>query len=450
MALHKIKKGLDIPITGEPNQQTISNNKEVTKVALLGEDYVGMKPTMHVQVGDTVKLGQVVFSDKKIPGIKYTAPAAGKVIEINRGEKRKFLSLVIALEGNEEVTFNSYTGAQINNLEKEKVISQLVESGLWTSIRVRPFGKIANPEIVPHSLFITAMDTEPLAPSVEKILEGKIEFFKSGLFVLSKLTDGKIYICKKPDEKIPTVELNNLSVEEFSGPHPAGLPGTHIHFLDPVDTHKKVWYVNAQDVATIGELFTTGKLNVERVIALAGPKIKNPRLIKTRLGASVEELIKGELKDQNSRVISGSVLSGRKAVGVEAYLGKFHNQISAVQEGEEKKFLGWLTAGANLFSVKKVMLSGFIPGKKFEFNTALHGGRRPVVPIGSYEKVMPLDILPTYLLRSLLVKDIEEAEKLGMLELVEEDLALCTFVCPSKIDYGPILRENLNIIEKEG
>ncbi len=449
MGIYKIKKGLDLPLIGEPEQK-ISEGKPVSKIAILGRDFTGMKPTMLVQVGDKVKKGQVVFTDKKTPGIKYTAPGSGTVVEINRGEKRMFLSLVIELKGDEEVTFNSYSEAELDSLSVNEIKEQLIESGAWVSLRARPFSNVANPENIPHSIFVTAMDTEPHAPKVSKVLEGKENHFKNGLKIISKLTEGKVYLCKSPDESIPTVDLPNLSVEEFEGPHPAGLVGTHIHFLDPVSLHKVVWHISAQDVAMIGELFTTGKLNVERIISVAGPRVKNPRLVKTRIGADIEQLMESETEGENNRMISGSVLSGRHAKDVEKYLGRYHRQVSVIREGNEKKFLGWLTLGADLFSVKPVLISALFPNKKFDLSTSLNGGVRPIIPIGSYEKVMPLDILPTFLLRALAVKDIEEAEQLGALELDEEDLALCTFVSPSKNDYGVILRENLNIIQKEG
>ena len=449
MALTKIKKGLDLPISGEPVQK-IDGSKDPKKVAVIGYDYVGMKPTMLVQVGDTVKLGQVLFTDKKMPAVKYTAPGAGKVIEINRGEKRVFESLVIELSGSEEETFESYSEKQLENLTPEQVKSNLIESGLWTTIRRRPFGKVADPEASPKSIFITAMDTNPLAPDMKVILKGQENDFRNGLVVLSHLTQGKVHLCKNPDLSFDTSGLEKVRTQEFTGKHPAGNVGTHIHFIDPVDSKHFVWHVDLQDVIAIGKLFTTGKISVERIVALGGPVVNNPRLLKTRIGADLSEFLAGELKEGDNRIISGSVLSGRKADGPLLYLGRFHQQVSVVEEGRQREFLGWLSPGFNLFSVKKILASALTPSKKFAFSTALNGGPRAIVPVGSYEQVMPLDIIPTYLLRAIAVDDIEEGEKLGMLELVEEDLALCTYVCPSKIDHGANLRRNLTIIEKEG
>ncbi|MCF6269818.1 MAG: Na(+)-translocating NADH-quinone reductase subunit A [Melioribacteraceae bacterium] len=449
MANIKIKKGLDLPLNGSPKQE-ISKTILTKKVALLGDDYVGMKPTMLVSIGDEVKKGQLLFTDKKTPGVKFTALAAGKIVEINRAEKRAFKSIVIEKSGSEEITFKSYSENELTELNKKSIKENLIESGLWTSLRVRPFSKVANPATTPNSIFVTAMDTNPLAPSIEKVLEGKEKAFENGLKILDKLIEGDIFLCKTPNSKIPTINSDKLKVEEFEGPHPSGLVGTHIHFLNPVSASKKVWYINAQDVAAIGNLFTTGKIDTERVISIGGSQVKNPTLIKTEIGADLTELTNDALTDGENRIISGSVLTGHRAAGFVTYLGRYHQQVSVIEEDREKEFFGWVNPFGNKFSVKSVLISSLMPKKKMNFSTALHGGERALVPVGSYEAVMPLDILPNYLLRALAVNDIEEAEQLGCLELDEEDLALCTFVCPSKINHGENLRSNLTQIEKEG
>ncbi len=293
------------------------------------------------------------------------------------------------------------------------------------------------------------MDSNPLAPAIVKIVENKEKELAWGLTVLSRLTDGKVLVCKAPEDSVPCPPLDSLSVVSFAGPHPAGLPGTHIHYLEPVGRNRQAWYLNVQDVAAIGHLFTTGKLDVERIISLAGPSVKNPRLIKTRLGASLEDLTKDELNDGENRIISGSVFSGFNAHKETAFLGRYHQQVTALPEGRKRKFLGWLNSGVNVYSVKNLVLSRLFPGKQFNFTTASHGDRRAIVPVGAYEKIMPLDIMAVHLLKALASDDIDEAEKLGCLELDEEDLALCTFVCPSKINHGEELRRNLTLIEKE-
>jgi Na+-transporting NADH:ubiquinone oxidoreductase subunit A len=447
--LIRIKRGLNLPINGQPEQQIYPGNP-VTKVALIGPDFVGMKPDFAVAIGDTVKLGQRLFSDRKKTNIHYTAPGAGKVIEINRGEKRRFLSMVIELHGDAEITFPAYAEAHLQTLTRAKIIGQLLESGQWTAIRCRPFERVANPGSLPHSIFITAMDTNPLAPDVEKIVSLKTPEFIAGLHIISKLTDGTIFLCKAKDAEIPTADVGRLQVEEFVGPHPAGNVGTHIHFLDPVYREKSVWHLMAQDVIAIGHLFTTGQIMTDRVVSIGGPSAKRPRLVKTRLGASLADLAAGEAVDGRQRVISGSVLHGYHATDAMGYLGRYHQQVTIIPEGGIRKIFGWLSPGFNLYSVQNIVLSKLFPRRKFDFNTDLNGGIRSMVPIGSYEKVMPLDILPTFLLRALAVDDIEESERLGCLELAEEDLALCTFVCPSKIEHGDNLRRVLTLIEKEG
>ncbi|WAJ71136.1 Na(+)-translocating NADH-quinone reductase subunit A [Catenovulum adriaticum] len=441
-----IKKGLDVPVSGTP-QQAISSGKAVTKVAILGEEYIGMRPTMHVRVDDVVKKGQVLFVDKKNPGVKFTAPAAGIVKEVNRGAKRVLQSVVIEVQGNEEITFDKVASSELANLERQKVVDTLVESGLWTALRTRPFSKVAAIDSTPSSIFVTAMDTNPLAANPEVIIGEQEQAFKDGLALLSKLA-GKVFLCKAPGAKIP--EAANVDVQEFAGGHPAGLVGTHIHFLDPVSMEKSVWHIGYQDVIAFGLLFTTGQLSTERVIALAGPSVKNPRLIKTVVGASIEELTAGELADGEQRVISGSVLAGFKANGPHAYVGRYTSLVSVLPEGREKELFGWVMPGSDMFSVTRAYLSHLSPKKLFNFTTTTRGSDRAMVPIGNYERVMPLDILPTLLLRDLIAGDLDSAQALGCLELDEEDLALCTFVCPGKYEYGSILRDRLTQIEKEG
>jgi len=295
------------------------------------------------------------------------------------------------------------------------------------------------------------MDTNPLAGDMDVIAGNRQAELDAGIVAIGKLTEGKVHFCKSPDSQLLPAGKSGAEIQEFSGPHPAGTPGLHIHTIAPVGHHRTVWHIGLQDVIAIGHLIRTGELDVSRIVSLAGPVVKRPRLLRTRIGASLEDLTADELQDGENRVISGSVFSGRQAVGeIHGYLGRYHGQISVLAEDRERVFMGWLDLGIEKFSVTSAYLSSLIPDKKFAFGTSTNGGERAMVPIGSYEKVMPLDILPTFLLRALIVDDIEEAEALGCLELDEEDLALCTFVCPSKYDYGPILRRNLTTIEKEG
>ena len=441
-----IKQGLDLPITGTP-EQSISQANAVTEVAVVGPDYVGMKPTMVVKEGDRVKKGQVLFTDKKTAGVQYTAPASGIVKAINRGDRRVFLSVVVAVEGNEEITFQSYAADKLNEVSREAVQQNLVDSGLWTALRTRPYSKAPALDTVPASIFVTAMDTNPLAADPQLVIAEQADAFKAGVQVLKRLTDGQVFVCKAPGANIPTAGIE--TTEEFSGPHPAGLAGTHIHKLDAASVTKTVWSIGYQDVIAIGQLFTTGSLNSERVISLAGPQVLKPRLVRTLLGANLTELTAGELAEGENRMVSGSVFGGRTAVGDLAFLGRFHNQISVLEEGRDRPMLHYLRPGFERFSVMPIYISRFL-NKTFNFTTSTNGSERAMVPIGTYERVMPLDILPTQLLRALIVEDMEVAVNLGALELDEEDLALCSYTCPGKYEFGPILRTNLTRIEQEG
>ncbi|WP_448211445.1 Na(+)-translocating NADH-quinone reductase subunit A [Colwellia sp. MEBiC06753] len=442
-----IKKGLDVPIQGAP-QQVIHDGSPIKTVATLGQEFVGMRPTMHVKVGDRVKKGQVIFEDKKNPGVKFTAYAAGVVTEINRGEKRVLQSVVIEIDGDEQETFNSYSANELASLSREDVVSNLVDSGLWTALRTRPYSKIPAIDTAPQAIFVSAMDTNPLAANPEVVINEQAESFKQGLVVLSRLTEGEVFLSKAPGANIPTE--SGVTVTEFAGKHPAGLVGTHIHFLKPVSAERFVWHLNYQDVIAFGQLFTTGQLNNQRVISLAGPAVKEPRLVRTTLGANLNELAAGQLADGEVRLVSGSLLQGQTANSVVGYLGRYHVQAAALLEGREKEFIGYMMPGANKFSVTRAYLSHFSPSKLFNMTTTTNGSARAMVPIGNYERVMPLDILPTLLLRDLCAGDTDSAQQLGALELDEEDLALCTFVCPGKTDYGVLLRDCLTTIEKEG
>lgn len=443
----KIKRGLDLPIAGAPEQR-IEDARPVGSVALIGFDYHGMKPTMDVQVGDRVKLGQILFSDKKTPGIYHTSPAAGTVSAIHRGEKRVFQSIVIDVDGDEELTFTAFPESQLMTLGNDDVRRNLLESGLWTALRTRPFSKVPAPQSTPHSIFVNAMDTQPLAANPLVVIAEQPDAFKAGLIVLTRLAN--VFLCKAPDVTLPGESLPRVQTESFAGPHPAGLSGTHIHFLDPVSMGKTVWTINYQDVIAIGKLFTTGRIWTERIIALGGPVVEKPHLLRTRLGANLDELAAGRLTSGNSRLISGSVFGGRTAHGAYAFLGRYHLQLSCLHEGDEREFLHYMRAGVDKFSIMNVFISRLLGKRRFDFSTTTNGSPRAMVPVGNYEAVMPLDILPTQLLRSLIMGDMEVSQKLGALELDEEDLALCSYVCAGKYEYGPILRDNLTRIELEG
>jgi len=448
----KIKKGLNIPIHGLPAGD-ITDSKNSRSVGILGSDYVGMKPTMLVEEGERVKLGQALFEDKKNPGVIFTSPAGGKVEAINRGERRVLQSVVIEVDQNEEVVkFKSFSENDLSNSSSKDVRAQLIASGMWTSFRTRPYSKVPGVETSPANIFISAIDTQPLSADPENIIKLHKEDFLFGLSVIKKLEDCPIHLSLGENSELDLSKDDQLRLHSFSGPHPAGLVGTQMHFISPATLTNINWTIGYQDVIAIGQLFQTGLINVERVISLGGPQVSNPCFLKTRLGACTDELTAGELTHRENRIISGSVISGREAIGPYAYLGRYHNQISVISEpnSKDRDFMNWLTPGPRKFSKIPLFLSALFPKKIFKFKALMNGSDRPIVPIGIYEEVLPQNFLPTVLLRNIVLMDTEKIQALGGLELDEEDLSLCSFVCPGKYDFGSLLRAGLTKIELEG
>ena len=419
-------------------------------VALLGADYHGMKPTMAVQVGDAVKRGDLLFTDKKCEGVRYTAPAGGRVAAINRGAKRAFQSIVIEVDGDEAQAFQQYSAQDALALSSDAIKQQLIDAGQWTALKARPFGRVADPATTPAGLFITAIDTQPHAPDPEQVIARQGEAFELGQALLANMVSCPVYLCAAPGAQMPVAGHERISRHDFAGPHPAGLAGTHVHFLMGASLQRIAWTIGYQDVIAVGRLFLDGALYTDRVISLAGPAVSQPRLVATRLGADLQALVAGEQDGADARLVSGSVLGGRGVQSDTAYLGRYHQQVSLLKEGRERTFMGWLSPGLTKHSVMCIYLSSWFGSKPLAMSTNTNGSERAMVPVGAYEKVMPLDILPTQLLRALLVGDTDTAQALGCLELDEEDLALCTYVCPGKYEYGGILRDNLTRIEKEG
>lgn len=449
MSVIKINKGLDLPIDGKPEQK-IELARASRSVGVIGSDFPGMKPTMHVQVGDKVNSGQVLFSDKKNEGVVFTAPSAGVISGINRGDKRSLLSVTIDVTEGSEEEFQVHDVNQLDQLEGAAVREQLIKSGQWVAFRTRPFSRVPAIDASPNSIFVTVMNTDPLGLDPTIVLREAQQEFEAGLLVLTRLTKGNVYICSGEGSEVSFAECEGLKGQVFSGPHPAGLAGTHIHHLDPVGPNKTVWYLDFQEVIAFGHLFLTGKILTERVVSLAGPGVSNPRLLRTSLGANLTELVAGELKEGEQRVISGSVLSGRGADSPVDYLGRYHQQVAALGQSRSRDLFGYLSVGTKKHSVFPVFLSKWLGEKTVEFTTSTNGSPRAMVPIGTYDTLIPMDILATQLLRSLLVGDIESAINLGCLELDEEDIALCTYSCPGKYEYGPVLRDMLTQIEREG
>ncbi|EGM71498.1 Na(+)-translocating NADH-quinone reductase subunit A [Shewanella sp. HN-41] len=446
-----IKKGLNLPIAGEP-RQIIEPGNRPSQVALLGEEYVGLKPTMLVEVGDKVKKGQPLFEDKKTKGVLFTAPASGEIVAINRGERRVLQSVVIRCDGlddDEQIRFDIHSDVQA--LSADVVQAQLVNSGLWTALRTRPFSRVPELDTQPAAIFVTAMDTNPLSADPRLIIAEQADAFKLGLQVLTRLTEGKVYLCQDKGAAIVGELSPQVVIRRFTGVHPAGLVGTHIHFTLPVSIERQVWHIGYQDVIAYGKLFQTGELYTDRIVALGGPSVLNPRLLRTQLGAQLTTLVMDEIKPGHNRVVSGSVLSGHTAKGVHDFLGRFHNQVSVLAEDAEHHVLPWVRGGSDKFSITRTVTSRlFGLTTSFEFTTHQGGSPRAMMAFGQLDRVMPLDILPTLLVRDLVVRDTDEAQALGALELDEEDLALCTFVCPGKYDFGKELRACLDVIEREG
>lgn len=450
----RIKRGLDLPIAGRP-EQNLEAAPAVRQVALLGPDYVGMKPTMLVQEGDRVRLGQTLFEDKKTAGVRYASPATGTVSAIHRGAKRVLHSVVIDVDAQAEAdgdveAFDVIGPDRIAAAERDAVEAALVASGLWTALRTRPFSCVPAPGTSPRSIFVTAIDTQPLAADPMVAIDAHREAFAHGLDALARLTDGPVFLCTAPGAQVPTGSDARIRHEEFAGPHPAGLAGTHINHLDPVGPGRTVWTIGYQDVIAIGATLSSGRLFTERTIALGGPPVIRPRLLRTRLGASVDALVAREAEGAELRTVSGSILSGHTARGALAFLGRYHQQVSVLAEGREREMFHYLRPGKNKFSLFPIYISRLLGRQQFDLDTSANGSPRAMVPIGTFERVVPLDILPTQLLRALLVEDLDTAIALGALELDEDDLALCTFACPGKYEYGPVLRATLNRIQKEG
>ena len=420
------KKGFDLPIEGGPDS-AISTGSRVRSVALLGRDYRGLKPRMMVEPGDRVALGDPLFTDKRDPAVVYAAPGSGTVAAVNRGERRSLLSVVVDLEEEDRhpVTYPELAGQDPDNLSVERIREVLQSSGLWTAFRGRPYSRVPLSSSAPRSIFVTATDTNPLAVNPNVVVADKLDAFEVGLSVVARLTDGPTYLCtgegwpgRPPGESIRHAV--------FTGPHPAGLVGTHIHHLDPVSATRTVWHIGYQDVIAIGTLFTEGCIATERIIALGGPAAESPRLLRTRLGAS-----------------------GRAASAGEAFLGRYHLQVSALLPSRGRRLLGWLPFRSGGFSVSGLLASRE-GGRPEALTTRSHGRATAMMPVNAFDELIPMDILTTPLLRALLTKDTDQAQALGCLELDAEDLALCSFACAGKNDYGTVLNVNLAHIEREG
>lgn len=448
MALRiRIDKGLDIPIPGSP-EQVIFTGRSVKSVALLGTDYSGLNPRLLIEPGQSINQGEALFVDKHDARVQYTAPGTGRVVAVNRGHRRVLQSVIIELDeaAESKKIFNS-----LQLQDRSAIRDLLLQSGSWTAFRTRPFDRVPLSDTSPSAIFVTAIDTRPLAVDPEVIVAKRSEEFIRGIELVAALTDGTTFLCTGPDWSGPEPETKGIQKVEFIGPHPAGLPSTHIHYLQPVSAQRTVWHINYQDVIAIGYLALTGRLLNERLISIAGPGLLKPRLIRTRLGASISDLLEGELvTTQNCQPLSGSVLDGFAAVESSAFLGRYHNQVSVLFDSAQSYRLSERAVGSKKLSITELLGAAWKRQSSHEITNGCSGRRVAMVPVEAFERVMPLDILPAPLLRALLIKDTDAAQALGCLELAEDDLALCSFVCPAKQDYAAALRANLDQIEMEG
>jgi len=444
----KIKRGLNLKLIGEA-VKSVQDIPIADIFAIRPNDFTGLTPKLLVKVGDNVLAGTPLFYNKNNEAIKISSPVSGEVLEILRGEKRVILEIKILAD--RKIKYAPFLKSDLNDLKREEVIQKLLDSGAWPFIRQRPYGVIANPSESPKSIFISAFDSNPMAPDNDFIMSGKEVDFQTGLDALKKLTDGKIHlnVQLKPTAASVFSNAKNVQINKISGPHPAGNIGIQIHHIDPVNKGEAVWYINPQDVLIIGKLFNEGIFDAARTIALTGSQVNKPKYYKTIIGCSIKNILAdGGLKKEENRIISGNILSGHK-IPTDGYLGFYDSQITVIPEGNEFEFMGWLAPGLNKFSMSRTFFSWLTPDKKYDLNTNLHGEERPFVMTGQYEKVFPMDIYPVHLLKSILIEDIDMMEKLGIYEVTEEDFALCEFVCTSKIKSQDIIRNGLDIVRRE-
>jgi Na+-transporting NADH:ubiquinone oxidoreductase subunit A len=441
----KLRKGLNIKLKGSAKPELETLPVPAT-VALKPTDFAGLTPKLKVKADTLVKAGDALFYDKYHPEIFFTAPYGGKVVSVNRGERRKILEVVI--ETDTKAGSVEFTKADPASLSGEVIKEALLKSGLWPFIKRRPYGIIASPDEKPLSIYISTFDTAPLAPDYNFVMNGQMDTFQTGVNALAKLTNGKVYLGV--NDGSPFSAVKNVVVTHFNGPHPAGNVGIQIHNTKPINKGDVVWTVNVQDVIFIGRLFETGRVDFSKIIALTGSEVANPKYYKTILGTSVSALIDGKLKNSpyKQRIISGNVLTGAK-IKTQSYFGFYDSQVSVIPEGDEYEFMGWADPGFNKFTASKAYISKLFPKKEYELNANLHGGERSFVLSGQYEKLVPMDILPVHLLKAILVNDIDKMEQLGIYEVVEEDFALCEYACTSKVKVQEILRTGINVMIKE-
>jgi Na+-transporting NADH:ubiquinone oxidoreductase subunit A len=446
----KLKKGFDIKLVGKAEKQ-LADFKPSKTFAIKPTDFAGMqRPKVTVNEGDTVKAGTPILFDKAMEKVQYVAPVSGEIVEIKRGDKRKLLEIKILADSKISYeSFDKFSGTSLESLSREDAIAQMTKSGVWPQIIQRPFGVVANPDDTPKAIFISAFDTNPLAPDYGFTLQGEESNFQAGIDMLGKLTSGKIHLNINADEQTPAVFANvkGVEVNKFSGPHPAGNVGIQIHHIDPINKGDMVWTVSPYGVCQIGKLFLEGKYDASKIISVTGSEALKTGYVKTYMGTCVDTLVEGNLKQNHIRVVSGNVLTGDR-INKNGYVGYYASQITIIPEGDYEEFLGWVKPSTTKLSFHKAigLLSFLNKGKEYVVDTNTHGEERPFVVTGAFEKVLPMDILPTYLFKAILTEDFDEMEELGIYELIEEDVAICEFIDPSKNELQGILRNGIELL----
>lgn len=439
----KISKGVDIKLVGEA-EKVFATAEVSDTFAIKPPDFHGLTPKMTVKAGDEVKAGQILFFDKYNERVKIASPVSGEVAEIVRGAKRKILEVRILAD--KETRYHE--GGSRASGSREEVIESMLGAGLWPFIRQRPYDIIAKPDDTPKAIFISAFDSNPLAPDNDFVVRGQEQQFQAGLDIVAKLTSGKVHLNVGATSSAAFTSAKGVQVNRVSGPHPAGNVGVQIHHIDPMNKGERVWTLKVQDVITIGRYFADGKFDTSRIVAVTGSDVEKPRYVKASMGASIKSLVAGNIKGATPRMISGNVLTGTNA-GMDGYLGFYDYQLTAIPEDHEPEFFGWIAPGFSKFSLSRTFFSWLMPGKKYTLGTSNHGEHRAFVMSGQYEKVFPMDIFPVHLVKAIMVGDIELMENLGIYEVAPEDFALCEFACTSKTNVQDIVREGLDLVHTE-
>jgi Na+-transporting NADH:ubiquinone oxidoreductase subunit A len=444
----KIKRGLNIPLKGAAEKIMVKAEMADT-YAVKPIDFQGIRPKLVAKPGAKVKAGTPIFFDKFQPDVQFTSPVSGEVIDVVRGERRKILEVVVKADNQQK--YEEFKKGDPTNMPKETIIEQLQKSGLWASIRQRPYNIIARATETPRDIFISAFDSAPLAPDMDFIMQDEKKLFQTGIDALAKLTDGTVHLGVNAayPPAAAFAEAKGVQIHAFKGPHPAGNVGIQLNKIAPINKGEVVWTIKPHHVVAIGRLFEQGIYDVSKIVAVTGSEVKTPRYYKLIDGTSIAPLIKDNIKTTDKhRYISGNVLTGKR-ISSDGYLSFFDNQITVIPEGDEYEFLGWAAPGINKYSAGRTFLSAFLPKRRHRLNTNLHGGERAYVVTGEYEKVCPMDIYPQQLIKAIMIEDIDLMEQLGIYEVVEEDFALCEYVCTSKIEVQKILRQGLDLMHKE-